>query len=164
MKRLLLDNKLFSKSLLLILVTFTYSCTTPAEQFSERVPERSMNVTSGPDLVFDRPVTDILPALGDALATGRNGRIGNEMVFWGYRLRDNREVNLFACAVLEDVDCEARISAICPGGNELIRVEEPGTVRHMNCTAIGVAAPGDIRPNCTDFESSDALLVGLMQC
>lgn len=160
MNRPLLNNKLLSKSLLLILVILNYSCAAPVE----RLPPRSMNVSSGPELVFSRPVTDIFPVLENAVATGQNGRIGNEMVFWGYRLRDNRQANLFACAVMEDIDCEARIRAICPGGEELIRLEEPGIVRHLNCAVVGVAAPGELRPNCTDFDSSDALLVGLMQC
>ena len=131
----------------------------------ERTPERSLTVTSGPDRVFERPVGDILPQLSGATAAGPNGRVGNELVFWGYQLQDGRAVNLFACAILDDVDCEARIAAICPGGGqELARIEEPGMVRHLNCRAIGIARVGDLRPNCDDNTNSGDLLVGLMQC
>ena len=39
----------------------------------------------GPETVFDRPPAEILPALAGAKATGENGRVGPELVFWGYR-------------------------------------------------------------------------------
>lgn len=132
----------------------------------ERLPKREMTVTSGPDLVFERPVSEILPQLENAIATGLNGRVGNEMVFWGYRLSDGRAANMFACAILDDVDCEARIQAICPLADrfELGRDIVPGNVRRLNCRAIGVVAVGDLLPNCSDNESSMDVLVGLMQC
>lgn len=133
----------------------------------ERQPriERSMGVSAGPDNVFSQPVSEIVPQLSNATATGTNGRVGNEMVFWGYRLQDNTGANLFACAMLDDVDCDDRIAKICPaGGQEQARVYEPGTVRHINCRPIGVAAPGDLLPNCEDYDRSYDLMVGLMQC
>jgi len=139
----------------------TSACTTPLE----KTPERTMNVSAGPEQVFERPVAEIIPQLSGAAATGVNGRVGNEMVFWGFRLPDNSRVNLFACAMLDDVNCEARLGLICPGGGqELTRVTESGLVRHLNCRAVGFAAVGDLRPNCDDSEKPSDVLVGLMQC
>ena len=73
-----------------------------------------MNVRQGPDTVFDRPPADILPALAGAAATGENGRVGTELVFWGYRQPDGQRVFFFACAQRPGFDCAARVPAICP--------------------------------------------------
>jgi hypothetical protein len=143
-----------------VLLIFCYACTP-----IERIPSRSMTVTIGPDKVFERPVDEVLPQLRNAVATNINGRVGNELVFWEYQLVDNRRVNLFACAMLDDVDCEARLSSICPGsGQELTRIIESGVVRQLDCRAIGVGGVGDPRPNCTDDVIQNELLVGIMQC
>ncbi len=149
-------------SLVISLLALITACT-PIER-QPRI-ERTMGVSAGPENVFSQPVSEIVPELANAVATGTNGRVGSEMVFWGYRLQDNRDVNLFACAMLDDVDCDERISKICPtGGQEQARVYEPGTVRHINCRPIGIAAPGDLLPNCEDYDRSYDLMVGLMQC
>ena len=149
----------------LVLALLSGACNLPLEVPDSRGPERSMNVTAGPELVFDRAVAEILPQLSTASPTGTNGRVGNELVFWGYRLQDNRQVNLFACAMLPDVDCEERIRLICPAsGEELVRQEEAGKVRHLNCHIVGKAGVGDLLPNCEDREKSNDLLIGLMQC
>lgn len=146
--------------MLLCLLLLGAACT-PLEQ----VPSRQMGVSLGPSSVFNRPVAQILPQLESAAATGLNGRVGNEMVFWGYRLQNDTNANLFACALVDGVDCETRIDAVCPaGGEELARVTAPGMVRHMQCRAVGFAAPGELRPNCDDDLESNDLLVGLMQC
>src|SRR5512134_2766521 len=76
--------------------------------------EREMNVTQGPDSVFDRPPAEILPALVGAKPTGENGRVGSELVFWGYEQADGRRVFFFACAQVGEVDCAERVQAICP--------------------------------------------------
>ena len=136
------------------------SCTPIARQ-----PDRSMTVTGGPERVFEQPVEEIWPQLVQATATGENGRIGDEMVFWGYRLRTGEEVNFFACSPEPDVDCEQRLAAVCDGSSEMIaRKEGTGLVRHLQCRLVGVAAPGELRPNCDDKETDSTLLIGLMQC
>jgi hypothetical protein len=58
--------------------------------------ERQMNVRQGPDAVFDRPVGELLPILAGSRETGENGRVGNELVFWGFELADGRQAFLFA--------------------------------------------------------------------
>jgi hypothetical protein len=124
-----------------------------------------MGVTAGPDKVFAEPVERIMPLLAGASATGNNGRVGNELVFWEYRLADGGTANLFACANLPDVNCEGRLGRICPGsGRELARAEQNGTIRELNCRAVGVAGVGDLRPGCEDDTQNSDLLVGLMQC
>ena len=55
---------------------------------SRAIPERQMNVSQGPDSVFNTDVSEIMPRLKGATATNENGRVGNELVFWGYRLAD----------------------------------------------------------------------------
>lgn len=154
---------IFSKLGTLALFCLCVSCT----QFTpiERAMTPTMTVTAGPEQVFDRPLGEILPELENAMPTGNNGRVGNEMVFWSYQLQDNRQVNFFGCAVLDDVDCEERIQAICPaGGQEITRAVEPGGVRHMYCRAIGVVGAGDLHPACQDNTRESDVLVGLVQC
>jgi hypothetical protein len=127
--------------------------------------ERQMNVSQGPELVFAMPLGEIFPELADALATDENGRVGNELVFWGYRLSDGRQAFLVACAMIEDVDCQARETRVCPGlSQSLGRTTTQGLVRNMRCQAIGMAAPGELHPGCTDNESSQALAVSLLVC
>jgi len=130
-----------------------------------RPPVRTVVQIGGPELVFATRLADIFPQLDGATATGVNGRVGNEAVFWGFRLQDNRTVNLIACAPLEGVDCEARLLAVCPaGGEELARINQPGLVREMHCRPVGMAHPGELYPNCDDRETNNSLVVGLSQC
>jgi hypothetical protein len=127
-------------------------------------PQRQLNIRQGPESVFDRPVSEIMSELDGATATGQNGRVGNELVFWGYELTDGREVYLFACAKLDDVDCDRRRRSICLQDSRLIRAHEvAGKVRHVNCRALHIG-PGDIKPPCTNSESESILDVGLVQC
>lgn len=122
-------------------------------------------VRQGPESVFEEPVERIFDVLVDATATGPNARIGREFVYWGYTLADGRDVFLFACAPLEDVNCEARRDAICPAGNTLIaRSELVGRVRQVQCRSIAVSAPGDLRPGCSDQEVENQLDAGIVQC
>lgn len=131
----------------------------------DRTPARTTSVIGGPELVFARPVAEILPQLEGASPAGANGRVGNELVFWGYRLRDNTQASLFACLPREDINCDARIARVCPnGGQELARRTEPGLVRYLNCQTVGVVRPGDLYPGCVDNDRNDPLLVGLIQC
>jgi hypothetical protein len=127
--------------------------------------ERLMNVEQGPDVVFDRPVHEILPELAGATATHENGRVGNELVFWGYRLADGRDAYFFACALRDDVDCDARIAMICPGGTDLMsRLETVGEVRELKCRDVAAVGAGDLRPGCTDRTQANNLTAGLVQC
>jgi hypothetical protein len=131
----------------------------------EPVPQRQMNVTQGPETVFDRPPAEILPSLAGATATGENGRIGTELVFWGYRRGDGRQVFFFACARRADVDCAARVPAICPAGTQVLETgEASGTAVRRVCRNIAVASPGDTRPGCQDRVESTTLDVGLVAC
>jgi len=142
------------------LLTICVSCTP-----IERQLQPSMTVTSGPDRVFDQPLGEIFPELENAIPTDNNGRVGNELVFWSYKLEDNRQVNFFGCAILDNVDCERRIRAICPaGGEEINRTVTPGGVRHLHCRSIGLAGTGDLLPNCYDDTQMSDVIVGLVQC
>ncbi len=131
----------------------------------ERLPQRTMNVSGGPERVFNEPVDTILSELAGAEATGNNGRVGNQLVFWEFRLQDNSRANFFACAQNDSTDCDRRIRQVCPGGGEeLLRKDTSGLVRHLDCKAVGIASVGELFPNCTDSEKDEALLVGLVQC
>lgn len=127
--------------------------------------DREMNVQSGPETVFAVPVDAIFPELAAAEATNLNGRVGNELVFWGYRLADGRDVELVACATLRNVDCAEREARVCPGSIEtLAQTTVAGLVRQRICRSVALAAPGDTRPGCHDRDSSEELAVSLIQC
>lgn len=130
----------------------------------EEIPERRMNVTQGPETVFARPPGEVLPTLAGAEATGENGRIGTELVFWGYRLRDGRPAFFFACA--PEVDCTARVPAICPAARTTVLEtgEASGNVVRRACKNIAVVSPGDVRPGCEDRVESTSMAVGLVTC
>lgn len=129
-------------------------------------PERVMGVRAGPEEVFSRPVADIFPQLQSATATSVNGRVGPELVFWGYRTNTGAAINLFACAVIEGVDCEARAVNICRERNARIqqKIVERGNMVKRDCRAVGAVAPGDLHPGCTNNEIQNDLLVGLADC
>jgi hypothetical protein len=127
--------------------------------------EREMNLREGPDSVFAVPVEALFPLLEGAEATGRNGRVGGELVFWGYRLSDGRDVALVACAMRSNVDCAAREAKVCPvTGALLARSTAEGLVNRRTCRSISFAAPGDIRPGCIDRDDHEELAVSLLQC
>lgn len=131
----------------------------------EPLPERQMNVRQGPDAVFDRPPAEIIPALAGATATGENGRVGNELVFWGYRQPDGRRVFFFACAQRPGFDCGARVPAICPvTTNVLATSEAAGNTVHRSCRSVAVTSPGEVRPGCDDRLQNADLAVGLVSC
>ena len=124
-----------------------------------------MNVRQGPESVFAETPGEIFAELGDATATGENGRVGNELVFWGYRLADGSEAYLVACATIEKINCDAREERVCPTGTRVLsRSISPGLVRELNCRSIATAAPGDIRPGCTDRQRTQELAVSLVSC
>jgi hypothetical protein len=131
----------------------------------EEIPARQMNVRQGPETVFEQPPAEIFPALDGAMATGENGRVGAELVFWGYEQRDARRVFLFACAPGPEVDCAARVRAICPAVTTVLETRETsGKTVRRNCSSVGVASPGDVRPGCEDRLTSTALVAGLVSC
>ena len=124
-----------------------------------------MNVRQGPDTVFDRPPADILPALAGAAATGENGRVGTELVFWGYRQPDGQRVFFFACAQRPGFDCAARVPAICPTSTTVLATSEAsGNTVHRTCRTVAVTSPGEVRPGCDDRLQDAALAVGLVSC
>lgn len=127
--------------------------------------EREMNVTQGPDSVFDRPPAEILPALTGAKPTGENGRVGSELVFWGYEQADGRPVFFFACAQVGEVDCAERVQAICPVTTVVLETQQTsGTIVQRKCRAVVAAGPGALRPGCEDLKTSADMLVGLVSC
>jgi len=132
----------------------------------EKIPARQMNVRQGPETVFDRPPAEILPALEGAAATGENGRVGPELVFWGYEQRDGRRVFFFACAQQPELDCTARVPAIClTTTTVLAATEASGSAVRRSCRTYSVTAPGDLRPGCDDrLDGSASLAVGLVSC
>ena len=131
----------------------------------EPIPERQMNVRQGPETVFERPPAEIFPALEGATATGENGRVGSQLVFWGYEQRDGRRVFLFACALTPDVDCATRVPAICPVTTTVLETREAsGNAVRRNCRNVVTASPGDSRPGCDDRLENASLAVGLVSC
>lgn len=151
---------LWSGSVVLLLV----AC--QVQPVADRIPPRTLGVDLGPELVFNRPVAEVIPALAGATATGHNGRVGGELVFWSYRLADGREVLLHACADLEGVHCAERAARICPAGlpQPILSAAESGTIRELECRAIGQAGVGDIRPLCADAVVVNPLVIGLATC
>lgn len=142
----------------------TLSCALGAAA-QQQIPERQMNVRQGPETVFDRPPAEIFPALEGATATGENGRVGTELVFWGYEQRDGRRVFLFACARVPDLDCATRVPAICPVTTTVLETREAsGNAVRRNCRNVVVASPGDARPGCNDRLENASLAVGLVSC
>lgn len=136
-----------------------------AGQDQVEIPQRQMSVKQGPETVFDRPPAEILPALAGAKATGENGRVGQELVFWGYEYDDGRRVFFFACAKLPDFDCATRVPAICPVTTTVLETRDAnGTTVRRSCRNLATVSPGDIRPGCADQTESAALAVGLVSC
>ena len=129
-------------------------------------PVRILGVRAGPDKVFARPVAELMPALKGAVATRVNGRVGNELVFWGYQLGNGKSVQLFACTELNDTNCQSRIPLICANRNGAVLSSsmEPGSVVKRDCNAVADAHVGDLHPGCTDTETENNLLVGLVSC
>ena len=131
----------------------------------EQIPERQMNVRQGPETVFERPPAEIFPALEGATATGENGRVGSQLVFWGYEQRDGRRVFLFACAPAPDLDCATRLPAICPVTTTVLETREAsGKTVQRSCRSVAVTSPGDPRPGCDDRLENASLTVGLVSC
>jgi hypothetical protein len=127
--------------------------------------KRVMNVRQGPESVFAVDPGELFSDLAGATATGANGRVGDELVFWGYRLGDGRSVFLVACLMTATVDCAVREARVCLGDSAVLaRTTSAGRVRRVQCSSIGLVAPGDLRPGCTDRETSDQLALSLLQC
>jgi hypothetical protein len=147
------------------LVVFLSLCVVLGAVGQEETPERQMNVKQGPESVFDRPPADILPALVGATATGENGRVGPELVFWGYEQPDKRRVFFFACALRPEFDCATRVPGICPATTTVLETRETsGTLVRRNCRNVAIAGPGDVRPGCADRAETASLAVGLVTC
>jgi hypothetical protein len=127
--------------------------------------ERKMGVTQAPETVFSEPIGTLLPELEGATATGENGRVGSELVFWGYRLGDGRPVFLFACAQREGVNCEERVPMICVERTNVLHTgSAAGHVVHRVCSPVALARPGEARPGCVDTSETVPLAIGLVSC
>jgi hypothetical protein len=86
-------------------------------------------------------------------------------VFWGYELADGREVSFFACALLSDVDCDARAQAICPTRTMVLESRETtGKMVHRSCRPIAIGNVGNAPPGCVDDVDDAELLIGLVEC
>lgn len=130
----------------------------------DAAPARQMNVTQGPETVFDRPPAEILPALAGATPTGENGRVGADLVFWGFRYGDGRQVFFFACPREPTTDCATRVPSICPAARVLETREASGNVVRRSCRTVAIAGIGDTRPGCADRLESTTMDVGLVAC
>lgn len=130
------------------------------------LPQRIVSDIGSPQRVFERPVPEMVPGLQGARASGPNGRVGTELVFWGYELEGSGPAYLTACAFLPDAECEARLAKVCPSGaiEVLARHAESGKVRYLDCQAIGVASPGDLTPTCADTVDVQPVKVTLLRC
>ena len=127
--------------------------------------ERRMDVKQMPDSVFAQPVEALMAELQGATATGENGRIGGELVFWGYRLADGKPVFMFACAMLETVNCGERTQMICPNHTIVLRTgTTDGNIVRRECRNIAAAAPGERRPGCIDTLQHVPVAIGLVSC
>jgi hypothetical protein len=131
----------------------------------ETPPAREMNVMQGPDAVFEQAPAEILPALAGARATGENGRVGSELVFWGFERADGQRVFFFACARRPDFDCATRVPAICPAVTTVLETRETdGTLVRRSCRNVSVVSPGEVRPGCADRVENASMAVGLVTC
>ncbi len=129
------------------------------------VPAREMTVTQGPESVFEQTPAQILPVLAGAKATGENGRVGHELVFWGFERADGGRVFFFACARSAEFDCATRVPSICPATTTVLETRETsGTMVRRSCRNVSVASPGDVRPGCADRVENASMAVGLVTC
>jgi hypothetical protein len=127
--------------------------------------EREMTVRQGPETVFDVPVEEIAPVLDSATATEVNGRVGPEFVFWGYTLANGDEAWLYACALVEGVDCVQRREAICDGpATVLVERADMGRAVDRECRSVALAGTGDLHPGCDDKLYTAPLNVGVVTC
>lgn len=152
-------------SLLMVLILSGLFAASGLLAETETVPERKMNVTQGPETVFETDVAEILPHLKGATATQENGRVGNELVFWGYRLANGDPVFFYACVPLEGVDCAQRSKAICPVETQVItQSDKTGQISHFQCAAICDVSSGGGLPCCKESMEHNSLMVGLVNC
>jgi hypothetical protein len=127
--------------------------------------ERRMDVTHKPETVFSQPVDQVAPALAGATPTNENGRVGGELVFWGYKLADGRPVFLFACAGSDTVSCDERMEMICVDRTTVLSSNTGGgSVVRRRCRSMVFVKPGDTRPGCVDNAETAPLSVGLVSC
>ncbi len=127
-------------------------------------PTPQMNVTQGPETVFSRSPADIFPTLAGAKRTKEAGRVGHEMVFWGYLQSSGARVFLFACAPVGDVDCEQRAHAVCESAKVLEMQTASGNIVRRSCRVVTAAGPGETHPGCDDREEMAPLSIGILSC
>lgn len=149
----------------LLLALFT-AFITACVQVEPLPPRRTMGMKSLPSQVFTMPVQEIIPSLANATPTNKNGRVGNELVFWEYVFTNKKTSYFFACGIFEGVDCQDRLQYICKAGKPKISESKTleGRVRQINCRDIGVIGTGDSLPNCTQDQEQGDIFVGLANC
>jgi len=154
------------KTKILKLATALVLCLALPNTVLSDVAVRQMNVRQGPETVFDQPLSDIVPGLSGATATRRNGRVGGEFVFWGYKLSDGTPAYFYACAADAGVDCIARRGQICnsPPPKVLSENQSMGQVQKLTCRLICAADAPSASPCCTGIQKSSDLQVGLVSC
>jgi hypothetical protein len=146
-----------------VLCVIAFVLALPATAISDAL-KREMTVREGPERVFSQPVSEIEPALQGAKPTGRNGRVGNEFVFWGYRLASGKAAFLYACLPATGVDCTARRALICDRELNVISEHEArGSVQKLDCQPICKPQESP-RPCCTGSEVQLGLVTGVVSC
>ena len=129
------------------------------------IVRREMNVRQGPETVFDQPVSQIIPDLNGAQETRQNGRVGGELVFWGYKLANGSPAYFYACAAVEGVDCLARREKICTQSTKVLSENQSmGQVQRLTCRVLCVGAAGTENQCCTGGQENSDLQVGLVSC
>jgi hypothetical protein len=146
------------------IVSTALLCVLPGLLFADDAV-RQMNVRQGPESVFDQPVASIIPELQGAKPTEKNGRVGNEFVFWGYKLANGAPADFYACAAVPGVDCVERREKICTTSTKVLSENASmGNVQKLSCRVMCVAAQPGTQPCCTGGDSVADLQVGLVSC
>jgi hypothetical protein len=124
-----------------------------------------MGIKQGPETVFDDSVGEIIPDLIDARETGRNGRVGREMVFWEYRLAGGEQAYFYACAPVKNTDCGHRRQLICGRDMRLIsESERSGRISRFRCPISCNSISAGESPCCLEYVEKYTLQTGLVQC
>jgi hypothetical protein len=147
------------RSTLFVVATLAAGLVAAAEPL---VPQ--MNVRQGPETVFSTAPAEIFPALAGAARTQEAGRVGNEMVFWGYEQKGGARLYLFACAESGEINCQQRVEAVCPNVKVLDMQTASGNVVRRSCHFVSSSGPGDVRPGCDDHTEMAPLSIGLLSC
>jgi hypothetical protein len=123
-------------------------------------------VSQGPESVFTQPVSSLFPELSGAARTQDSGKVGDELVYWGYKLADGSSVMLYACAIKDGIDCNERVNGICgtqaTSGQSL---RTTGRVTHYECKkSCQPELENSARTCCTRTIAPGPVQAGLVSC